>query len=122
MKTTEVLSTAEARETLTPRDIEVIEFVASGFERDDIASRLGISRTAVNRHMRKAFELTGAVNAAHLVAILMADGRLPLGHARIRARAESIVAGYLIDDPQSMADERVNRRLLSVARALGEQL
>jgi DNA-binding CsgD family transcriptional regulator len=122
MTSTEVLSAAEARQTLTPADIEVIEFVASGFERDAIAARLGVSRTAVNRHIRKAFELTGAVNAANLVTILSEDGRLPLGRARVRARAEAIVSAHIIAKPVDETERHVNDVLIDIARVLGSEL
>lgn len=55
---------------LHARDIQVIRLVADGLERDEVAAALGVSRSAVNRQLKHAFEVTGTKNATHLVATL----------------------------------------------------
>lgn len=64
------------RGELTPRDIQVARWIARGKERDAVASILGTSRPAINRHMAKMKYLTGTANATETVAVLMAIGLL----------------------------------------------
>lgn len=119
METTE-LSAAEARETLTARDLEVVAMTSRGTERTEIAEVLGVSLSGVARHMTKALRLTGAKNGAHLVALLITDGRLP--SREIRERAESIVLNYVLSNPVDEVEQHVNDIVLMIARELGTEL
>lgn len=61
---------------ITPRDLQVIKWIACGVERDEVAEILGTSRSAVNRHMAKVMRLTATPNNAAAVAHVMALGIL----------------------------------------------
>lgn len=61
---------------ITPRDVQVLKWVALGLERNDVAETLGTSRSAINRHMAKVMRLTATSNNAAAVAYVMALGIL----------------------------------------------
>jgi DNA-binding CsgD family transcriptional regulator len=69
---------------ITPRDLQVLKWIAIGEERDAVAERLGISRPAVNRHMAKVMKLTATVNSTAAVAHVMALGLLQPGDVTSR--------------------------------------
>ena len=56
---------------LTDRDVQVARLVAQGYERDQVASRLALTRSAVNRHMTKVMVLTGSDNGVQAIARLV---------------------------------------------------
>ena len=62
------LRKAHRESLLTPRQVEILRLVASGIIYNDIATRLFISRTTVNREMRDIFDRMGVNDAAHAVA------------------------------------------------------
>jgi DNA-binding CsgD family transcriptional regulator len=64
------------RQEITPRDIQVARWIARGKERNEVASILGTSRSAINRHMIKIMRATGAKNGTQAVVTLMALGLL----------------------------------------------
>jgi DNA-binding NarL/FixJ family response regulator len=45
----------EARETLTPRELEIASLVGAGLRNHEIARRLGVSVTTVRSHLRKVY-------------------------------------------------------------------
>ncbi len=53
---------------LTPRQVEILKLVASGTRYKEIASKLFISETTVNREMRNIFDRLGVNDAAHAVS------------------------------------------------------
>jgi DNA-binding CsgD family transcriptional regulator len=61
---------------ITPRDIQVVKWIACGMERDDVALTLNTSRSAVNRHMAKVMKLTATPSGTAAVAHVMALGLL----------------------------------------------
>jgi DNA-binding CsgD family transcriptional regulator len=61
---------------ITPRDIQVVKWIACGMERDDVALTLNTSRSAVNRHMAKVMKLTATPSGTAAVAHIMALGLL----------------------------------------------
>jgi DNA-binding CsgD family transcriptional regulator len=113
---------------IVPRDLEVAVRTAQGMERDAIATDLDISRSAVNRHLRKLFDLTGTKNAAALVALLLAHGvitprdvdpalpppRRAVSNSRTKVKALKIVRGCLLKDPAGEVDEHVNQVIASI--------
>lgn len=61
---------------ITPRDLQVVKWIACGMERDDVAKTLNTSRSAVNRHMTKVMKLTATPSGTAAVAHVMALGLL----------------------------------------------
>lgn len=61
---------------ITPRDLQVVKWIACGMERDDVAKTLNTSRSAVNRHMTKVMKLTATPSGTAAVAHVMAIGLL----------------------------------------------
>lgn len=64
------------RQAITPRDIQVARWIARGKERNEVASILQTSRSAINRHMIKIMKTTESRNGTQAVATLMALGLL----------------------------------------------
>ncbi len=67
---------------LTPREREVLDYIAGGASNKEVGRRLGISPRTVEVHRARIMRKTGARNAADLVRIVMhgADGDTD-GHA-----------------------------------------
>ncbi len=59
------------RETLTPREIDVLDQIASGLSNKEAARCLGISPRTVEVHRARIMEKIGARNAADLVRIVL---------------------------------------------------
>lgn len=64
------------RSELTPRDIQVARWIARGKERSEVASILGVSKPAIDRHLAKMKRATGADNTTQAMAVLMSVGLL----------------------------------------------
>ncbi|MDS1139495.1 response regulator transcription factor [Pusillimonas sp. SM2304] len=58
-----------SQESLTPREIEVLQCVAMGKPNKQIAAELSISEDTVKGHLRSIMEKTGALNRTHAVTI-----------------------------------------------------
>lgn len=69
---------------ITPRDLQVLKWIAVGEGRDEVARRLEISRPAVNRHLAKIMKLTATANSTAAVAHVMALGLLQPGDVTSR--------------------------------------
>ncbi|MGZ8764150.1 MAG: LuxR C-terminal-related transcriptional regulator [Acidimicrobiia bacterium] len=63
-------------QALTPRELEVLERVATGESRAMIAHALGISAKTVDNHKRNLVVKLGASNQAHAVSIALKRGLL----------------------------------------------
>jgi DNA-binding NarL/FixJ family response regulator len=64
---------------LTPREVEVLSFVAQGMANKDIAERLGTASGTVKMHVQKILEKLGAADRTHAVTIAIRRGILHLG-------------------------------------------
>jgi DNA-binding CsgD family transcriptional regulator len=62
--------------TLTPRQIEILEMIAEGFRDRDISDRLGISERKVRKHILNAMIRLGARNRPHAVTLMFKRGPL----------------------------------------------
>ena len=56
---------------LTPRQIEVLDFVTRGFSNEEIARQFGISELGVKKHLQTIFEKLGAATRAEAAAIAL---------------------------------------------------
>lgn len=62
--------------TLSPRQREVLNYVAKGFKNSEIASIVGIGRDCVKAHLSTAFTRLGAASRSEAVAIAIRLGLL----------------------------------------------
>ena len=62
--------------TLTPREVEVLAFVAQGFANKDIASRLGTASGTIKMHVQNILAKLGAADRTHAVTIAIQRGIL----------------------------------------------
>jgi len=60
--------------SLTPRQKEVLEHIATGRTNDEIARRLVVSRRTVERHVAAVFDKLGVENRAAAAALAVAAG------------------------------------------------
>jgi DNA-binding NarL/FixJ family response regulator len=73
-----VLAEHLGEETLTPREIEVLQLIRDGHKNKQIADRLSISENTVNFHIKNIVEKLGANDRTHAVTIAIRRGLLPL--------------------------------------------
>ncbi|WP_166999452.1 helix-turn-helix transcriptional regulator [Paramicrobacterium fandaimingii] len=64
-----------AMANLSPREIQVIELLASGYRNRLIAERLGISENTVKFHVSRILRKLGAASRSEAISILYADHR-----------------------------------------------
>src|SRR4051794_35239344 len=60
---------------LSPRELEIIRLVAQGATGPEIADELHISHDTVRTHVRNAMAKLGARSRAHLVALVLGEGK-----------------------------------------------
>jgi DNA-binding NarL/FixJ family response regulator len=65
-----------SHETLTPRELEVLELLASGLSNKEIAERLGVSFHTVKFHVNAILGKLGAASRAEAVALAAKAGLL----------------------------------------------
>ncbi len=63
---------------LTPREVEVLSFVARGFANKDIADRLGTASGTIKMHVQNILGKLGAADRTHAVTIAIERGILHL--------------------------------------------
>lgn len=68
----------DARDELTPRELEVLGLAAAGLSDKLIGARLGIARSTTSNHVTTILLKLGATNRAEAVAIAMRDGIIEL--------------------------------------------
>lgn len=61
----------ETKGSLTEREIECLQWVASGLTSREIATLLGIAERTVNQHLSNGVEKLEAKNRCHAVAVAM---------------------------------------------------
>ena len=69
-----VPSAPTSRDSLTPREREVLTWVARGMSAAEIGEILHITKRTVDEHVRTAVRKLGATNRANAVAIVIRDG------------------------------------------------
>ncbi|MFJ6393997.1 response regulator [Streptomyces sp. NPDC091972] len=70
---------------LTPREVEMVVMVASGFTNDEIAERATLSRHTVKTHVNRAMAKLGVSERAQLVVLAYESGLVsPPGQPRAR--------------------------------------
>ncbi len=70
----EAFGLAESIPSLSPRQLEILGYVAKGLNNKDIASLLGIGRDCVKAHLKAAFTRLGAASRSEAVAIALNNG------------------------------------------------
>jgi len=62
---------------ITPREIEILELIASGLSNREIAERLFVSENTVKTHSSRLFEKLGAKRRTQAVQLGKAEGLIP---------------------------------------------
>ena len=61
---------------LSPRQLEILRLVAKGFNNDEIADRIGISRGGVKAHLAIAFDRLGAASRTEAASLALSLGMI----------------------------------------------
>jgi DNA-binding NarL/FixJ family response regulator len=69
-----VATGSNAGDSLTQRELEVLNLLAEGLQHEEIGRRLGISAETVRTHLRKACERLGAATRTQAVATAVRKG------------------------------------------------
>jgi DNA-binding NarL/FixJ family response regulator len=64
---------------ISPRERQVLTYIAAGYTHDQIAARLGISRNTVDTHAKRLRAKLGARNKAHLTRLALVESGLVVG-------------------------------------------
>jgi DNA-binding NarL/FixJ family response regulator len=67
-------SRSERTDTLTRRELEVLELVAEGLTNGEIGDRLVVSARTIQAHVRNLVEKTGTRNRTHLAVTAVRTG------------------------------------------------
>lgn len=62
------------KESVTPRELEVVALVADGLSAKEIATNLGIAQRTVERHIENVREKMMSRNSAHMAAEAVRSG------------------------------------------------
>ena len=65
-------------ESLTPRELDVLRLIRDGHRNKEIASKLIISETTVNFHIKNLVDKLGANDRTHAVTIAIRRGLLQI--------------------------------------------
>ena len=63
--------TGDETSVLTPRELQVLEFLAEGRSSKEIANFLAITEATVKGHLKNLYDKLGATDRAHAVAIAL---------------------------------------------------
>jgi DNA-binding CsgD family transcriptional regulator len=66
----------QLRSSLSERELEIIELVATGLTNQEIAQKLMISKRTVDNHVSNIFTKTGAKNRVALLNWAMDNGKI----------------------------------------------
>ena len=72
-----------ARDTLTPREVEILRLIAAGMITREIAGEIGVTIKTVENHKQRIFRKLDVQNQAHAVSIAIRRGMLassPIAH------------------------------------------
>jgi NarL family two-component system response regulator LiaR len=64
----------ELAEALTPRELEVLQYLCEGLQNKEIARKLGISEKTVKHHIQEVYGKLGVGNRAEAVAFALKNG------------------------------------------------
>lgn len=70
----DTLSSQRQTPTLSPRQLEILRLVSKGFNNDEIADRIGISRGGVKAHLAIAFDRLGASSRTEAASLAVSLG------------------------------------------------
>ena len=71
---TDTLSAQRQTPTLSPRQLEILRLVSKGFNNNEIADRIGISRGGVKAHLAIAFDRLGASSRTEAASLAVSLG------------------------------------------------
>src|SRR5687768_7564830 len=61
---------------LTPRQLELLRLIASGYTENEIGARLGLTRATIKEHLARARERLRAANTVHATVLAIKAGLL----------------------------------------------
>ena len=70
----DIIAEKQLAPTLSPRQKDILRLVAKGFNNDEIANRVGITRHGVKAHLAIAFERLGASSRTEAASIALSLG------------------------------------------------
>lgn len=73
---TEFTDLGPSRNSLSERELEIIELVATGLTNQEVAKQLMISKRTVDNHVSNIFTKTGAKNRVALLNWAMDNGKI----------------------------------------------
>jgi DNA-binding CsgD family transcriptional regulator len=62
---------------LTPRESQILTLTATGMTKREVGQQLYITEPTVKTHLAHTYKVLGAHNAAHAVALALAEGLIP---------------------------------------------
>lgn len=69
-----MIKNKKRKETLSPRQIEIITFISKGYTDLETAEKLNLSKSTIWDGIRRALRNTNTVNRTHLVAWALRNG------------------------------------------------
>ena len=69
-----IMEEAKRLPALSPRQKDILRLVAKGFNNDEIASRIGITRHGVKAHLAIVFERIGASSRTEAASLAISAG------------------------------------------------
>ena len=71
-----ILTSRRSPPELTPRQIELLRLIASGYTENEIGARLGLTRGTIKEHLARARERLRAANTTHAAVLAIKAGLL----------------------------------------------
>ena len=100
---------SESRSHLTPREEQILQFVAHGWSAKEIARHIAIAPRTVERHIENARLKIGARNTPHMIACAFSTGALDSGAFSPEAVGELFGVEFGDNFPIIMTSRRPNR-------------
>ena len=94
----------ERRESLTPREREILELMTRGKPNKVMAADLGVSQRTVEIHRARVMEKMGASSLAQLVRMVMDLDQNAASESAAPAPSRSLLPNYVIERSQPPGD------------------
>ncbi|WP_142783396.1 response regulator transcription factor [Changchengzhania lutea] len=105
-------------ELLTNRENEVVAEISKGYTVKEAATRLFISPSTVDTHIKKSKKKSGARTLAHLSAMFVLSLENPKGFYKIMIVILFVFAQCLILMPRKINVEQRQRKTVRVSRSM----
>lgn len=68
------METKPTRAWITPREMQILEYICEGLSNGDISSALGISQATVKQHVMNTYTKLGARSRSELIIVALRTG------------------------------------------------